>query len=408
MRTRREVLALLGAAAGVATLGVPAFGAGSKEVARIAAVMPLSGPWARNGEMLIAGARLAAADINAAGGIAALNGTQVEIVPVDTEGSVQSAVAAAQKLSTIDQLVGATGAYLSSFTLAATEVTERAKVPWLTLAYADKITDRGYKYVFQSSAVAGEQAKLELPVLLAMRKNWKHQDAKTVGIVMDNTAINVALAKYMTEVGFEAHGLKMLFHEIYTPPLKDATSLIMKVRQNPPDILFLWPTSVPDTKLLLQKMGELGVGASSSFVSTAGDQMGASELPKVTGKGNLDSVLTVTANWPGKGLENLVDRFKKASSEPWMAQGSLSTYGHIWVLKQAMEDARSMDRTAIADAIHKMDTTTGPARYFPGGRLKFLPNGRRADAGIIIFQWQDGVPQPVYPENLATSSAKFG
>jgi len=42
----------------------------------------------------------------------------------------------------------ATGSYLSSFTLAVTEVTERAQLPMLTLSYSDLVTDRGFKYVF--------------------------------------------------------------------------------------------------------------------------------------------------------------------------------------------------------------------------------------------------------------------
>ena len=65
-------------------------------------------------------------------------------------------------------LVGGTGAFVSSFTLAVTEVTERAEVPWLTLSYSDQITNRGYKYVFQTSPTASKQAEDALPVILAL------------------------------------------------------------------------------------------------------------------------------------------------------------------------------------------------------------------------------------------------
>ena len=56
-------------------------------------------------------------------------------------------------------LVGGFGCWLSTFTLAATEVTERAELPWLTLSYSDAITGRGFKYVFQSSPTADAQAE---------------------------------------------------------------------------------------------------------------------------------------------------------------------------------------------------------------------------------------------------------
>ena len=55
-------------------------------------------------------------------------------------------------------LVGGFGCWLSTFTLAATEVTERAELPWLTLSYSDVITGRGFQYVFQSSPTADQQA----------------------------------------------------------------------------------------------------------------------------------------------------------------------------------------------------------------------------------------------------------
>ena len=60
-------------------------------------------------------------------------------------------------------MVGGIGCWLSSFTLAATEVTERAELPWLTLSYSDLITSRGFKYVFQSSPTADAQATALLP-----------------------------------------------------------------------------------------------------------------------------------------------------------------------------------------------------------------------------------------------------
>ena len=58
--------------------------------------------------------------------------------------------------------MAATGSYLSSFTLAVTEVTERAQLPVLTLSYSDLLTDRGFKYIFQTSATAGLQAEQSL------------------------------------------------------------------------------------------------------------------------------------------------------------------------------------------------------------------------------------------------------
>lgn len=52
-----------------------------------------------------------------------------------------------------------------------------------------------------------------------------------------------------------------------------------------------------------------------------------------------------------------------------------------------------------------MDTATGPARFFPGAKLKFDANGRRVGAPLIIVQWQKGEPVTVSPADFAVAEA---
>ena len=54
-----------------------------------------------------------------------------------------------------------------------------------------------------------------------------------------------------------------------------------------------------------------------------------------------------------------------------------------------------------------MDTATGPARYFVGGRVKFEKNGRRAEAPVVVIQWQGGEPLTVYPLEGAFAPARW-
>ena len=45
-----------------------------------------------------------------------------------------------------------------------------------------------------------------------------------------------------------------------------------------------------------------------------------------------------------------------------------------------------------------MDLTAGPARLFPGHRLKFDPQGPRVGAEVVVVQWQNGRPVTIFPE----------
>ena len=109
-------------------------------------LVPLSGPWARQGILEKMGAEMAVDDVNNAGGIKALGGAKLKLLEFDTQDTAEKAKDAAQRmLAQNPDVVGGFGCWLSTFTLAVTEVTERAHLPWLTLSYSDLITARGYQ-----------------------------------------------------------------------------------------------------------------------------------------------------------------------------------------------------------------------------------------------------------------------
>jgi branched-chain amino acid transport system substrate-binding protein len=112
----------------------------------------------------------------------------------------------------------------------------------------------------------------------------------------------------------------------------------------------------------------------------------------------MENMLVTVANWSNEGQRPLIDAFKQRSGEPWLTQDSLCAYGHVWILKEAVEKAGVADRNKVAEAIRTMETTEGAARYFAGNYLKFDDKGRRVDAPLVIFQWQKGQPVTVYPQ----------
>ncbi len=400
--TRRELLVSTAIVAG----GSSRWAAAQAKEVKVAVVVPLSGAWARNGELHVKGAQMAVDHINAAGGIKALGGAKMKLIVADAGDSTEKAKNAAQRLlSQESDLVGGTGAFVSSFTLAITEITERAEVPWLTLSYSDQITARDYKYVFQTSPTASKQAQDALPVLMQIAKAANAPVPKTIAIVADNTASPVAFTKPMREGGFEKLGLKLIVDEVFTPPLSDATSMIQKVRNARPDILLMLTTNIPDTKLVLEKLNEMGLGKGRIPVLGNGGHMGAPELLNVVGKDILEGVMGALANWSGKGHEKLVAEFKAKQTEPWMPQDSISTYGDMWIFKDAIEKAGSADPKKVAQAIRAMDESGGAARFFPGGKLAFEANGRRAGAELVIVQWQQGEPKAIFPVSFAGANA---
>jgi branched-chain amino acid transport system substrate-binding protein len=106
--TRRT--AAKGLALSAAALALPAIGRAQSQTVKIAMIAPMSGPWARQGQLLRMGADLAIEDINARGGIKSLGAAKLNIIYGDAGDSTEKAKNAAQRLVADNpDLVGGTG-----------------------------------------------------------------------------------------------------------------------------------------------------------------------------------------------------------------------------------------------------------------------------------------------------------
>src|SRR5438045_5102209 len=110
----------------------------------------------------------------------------------------------------------------------------------------------------------------------------------------------------------EKAGLKPVVDQIFTPPLSDATPLVEKVRSAKPDFLLLLTSAMPDCKLLLEKCDELKLGKGKLPLVGNGAPFGSPELLKTIGPELLEGLLFSVANWPLKGQEEFIERFKEA------------------------------------------------------------------------------------------------
>jgi branched-chain amino acid transport system substrate-binding protein len=398
--SRRSTIGL-GLAAGAA--GVQRARAQTPSEVKIAMLVPLSGPWARQGILEQMGGRLAIEDINAAGGIKSMGGAKLKLIEYDTQDSAEKAKDAAQRMIAQEpDLVGGFGCWLSTFTLAATEVTERAELPWLTLSYSDLITGRGFQHVFQSSPTADRQAEEELPMIMELAEKASGKKPTKVAFIGDNTASSVSFMKPLRDHAAKDLGLTIVTDEVYTPPLTDATTMVQHVRSSRPDFVVFQSTNVPDDKLLVDKFAEFNLKSDRLPKIGGGGHWAVPELLKNAGAENLEGVMVGLANWPGKRQADLEKRFMAKTGEPWFGHDSIFAYVHVMILKEAIERAGVADRRKVSAAIRQLDMTDGPALFFPDGRLKYDEKGRRVGAKLCVVQWRGGKPVPVYPPSIAT------
>ncbi len=118
------------------------------DVIKIGVVAPLSPPGGvETGQAIVDGAKIAAEEINQAGG---LLGKKVELVIGDTAGLPEKGTAVMERLITRDKVIAVGGEGHSSVAMAEIEVAHRNGIPIvISEAWSDGITAKGYPEVFR-------------------------------------------------------------------------------------------------------------------------------------------------------------------------------------------------------------------------------------------------------------------
>jgi branched-chain amino acid transport system substrate-binding protein len=371
--------------------------AADPDSASIALIVPLSGDWGEQGVLMREGAQFAIDKINSEGGIKALGGTKLKLVVADTGNSVETAVSAAQRVLGSGDVSAAVGCWLSSFTLATTEIAERVHVPWITFSYADKVTTRGYKYTFRDNAPSSQQVSQGLREVLQASADSGHP-IKTLAIATDNTAAAQASLAAIKKQAADL-GLNVVLEKVWTPPLSDSDSVAEAIKHANPDLIWGGATALSDTSGLLQalrahKVSAPMLGAGSQFLTEAFQKA-------VGGSDKVSGLATIVGDGVLKGMEPLNEEFEAIHHHP-MIEDMADTYAEIWMIKDAMEKAGSADPQKVRDALASIDITSGPASFVPGGAVKFDETGQNTKAEVAIQQWQDGKIVTVAPPNAAT------
>jgi branched-chain amino acid transport system substrate-binding protein len=387
--------------------GGTAGGGGSPDEVVIGTLTPLTGPFALDGTLVKKGVDFAVNEINANGGIEALDGAELRVVSQDTGESTSTATSAAQSLYSSHNPTATVGSWLSSQTLATSSVSERNQVPQLTLSYSDKIVQRGYKYIFQTAPMSSELGKQSLDLAMGLAEA-EGTPIEKVAMVGDNTAaITFTFDPLREKFIPQTEGVEIVVDKQWTPTLSDATPIVRALKQEKPDMMFFGATAFPDSLAILRKMNELnvtlptiGIGAWLTLPAYV-DNIGA-ELT--------EGIMAIVGGHPLKGQEDIVRRFSEFSGEPFMIQDSHLGYANTHIIKEALERSGSTDSTEVRDAISSISITEGPAvNSFPIDAVEFLENGHMKNALGVLTQWQDkgeadwigtpAAPFTVFPED---------
>jgi branched-chain amino acid transport system substrate-binding protein len=217
-------------------------------------------------------------------------------------------------------------------------------------------------------------------------------------------------AKVMETVALKK-GWNVTGVEIYPTGASDFSMGLLKAKKTKTEIINIW-MDMPESSILLKQWYDMKIPA-LPFGST----LAAAEQPgfwKATeGKGEYTLCNVVNAGNAPCEATPWTMKFYNAYAEKWKVEpeglGSSSSYMAVYVLRDAIERAGTLDSDKVVSELEKTDVM---GVY---GRLRFDPKSHQVIPSLdpkegavgTVLQWQAGKRIVVFPKSIATGEIKL-
>src|SRR3954452_24429294 len=328
---------------------------------------PVTGPNAAFGAQLKNGTDQAVEDINAGGGIM---GQKITLSYGDDVSDPKQGVSIANKFAG-DGVKFVIGPFNSGVTMPSSEAYAESGILVVTPSATNpKITERGLWNIFRTCGRDDQQGAVAAAYIV---KNMK---GKKIAIVHDKTTYGQGLADE-TKKAMDKAGIKEGLYEGINLGEKDFSALVFKIKAAGTDLVY-WGGLHTVGGLIVRQMRDQGVKAPLM----GGDGITSDEFATVGGPG-VEGTLMTFAPDPRKRPEAkaIVEKFRAKKFEP--EAYTLYSYAAVEIIKQAAEQAKSLDPKKVSDVIK-------PGKKFKAviGEMSYSKKGDITRPDYVMYVWK--------------------
>ena len=367
---KRSLLSLTIIAGLLAASACQPAGSGGDKV-RIGVFMSLTGSTANFGISSVNGIKMAADEVNAAGGI---NGKQIELLVQDDRSDASEAATIVTKFVTQDQVHGILGEVASSRSIAAAPIAQNAKIPMLTPSSTNpEVTKKG-DFIFRSCFIDPVQGAA-IAQFAARTLN-----AKRAALMVDRkNDYSTGLEKVINEV-FTRMGGQIVATQSYQEGDQDFNAQLTSLKGSNPEVIFV-PGYYNDVGLIAKQARDKGI----NVPLVGGDGWDSAQLYAIGGTALNGSYFTnhYSPFDTDPKVQKFVNDYKSRYNTTPDALAA-TAYDAALIMFDAIKRANSLDGRAIRDAL-------AATKEFPGvtGKVTFNSD-RDAVKPIIMIEIKDG------------------
>ena len=360
--------------------------ASAVETVKIGNILPLSGPSATVGQQGKAAREMAVEEINASGGVKSLGGAKFELLYADSQSKPEKGVAEAERLINTEKVNVLTGCWNSAVTYPTTAVAERYGVPFIVdVAVSDKITEQGFKNVFRIAAKDSWWTKDQFLFLKDMQTEFGVK-VETLALVYENGDWGTGFAKQWKKLA-EEQGYKVVLDEPYPSTVTDLSPVVQKIRRAQPDVLML-VSNAADAILLTNTIAEYKIKV-KAIMTSGGGHADPSFLKTVSKNAQyLFDIVEWETDLNKPGAKETNEKYVKKYGQNLTGE-AVDAYVAMYVLKDALERAASLDPAKIREALAATDLKSGPGMIVGYEAVKFDTSGQNINASPVMVQIND-------------------
>lgn len=372
----------------------------SPKTVRAGALLTLTGALADVGAQMKKTIDYATDEINRAGGIRSLDGAKLEFTFGDSQTDPNAGVAETTRM--IDKGVAAViDQYPSAITIAASTVAERARTPYIaSISYADAVTSRGYRYVFQQQVKARGIAEEKVAFLDHLNEVAGGR-FKRIAVVYENTDYGTSIAQNVTSQ-LKRGGYSVAANVAYPATSPSFDGQAAKVRSARPDAVLLVPY-LNDQILWFRTAKRFGLHDRPWIGNSLKLEGDFAKAVHGVPEGDLDRNI-----WSADLSDEAADlgrRFKEATGFELSGNYALM-YQAVHTLRAALEKAGSAKRAKLRDALAGLRLTPGEDMIMPWDAIDFDDSGLNASGHGIVSQFIDGEWRTVWPDEYASTKLR--
>lgn len=394
--------------------GDTASGTSDGDTVKVGVLLPFSGSTAYYGEVQYNGIEFCVDYINENGGV--LDGKQIELVRGDSASDPETGVSAFELL--VDQGVSAViGPYNSTVAAATAPLAIQYGVPYIIInSTAENFMSEANKYVYRTNTGSTDGDAFVGMVIEYLNQVRSDNPTDKVAVVYDEGDWGAAAVESWRANAGEM-GYEVVVDEAVSESTTDMTALVSKIDAAEADLVIAATFSAA-TNLLCRTMSDYGCTA-----KVLGLGGGVGDTSFIENTGDAANGVLYTAPWiPSYGggsdeVEALSAQFEETYGMPMTMEPCWGWLGMATIIN-AINDAGSADREAIADALYNMDVGADDwALWFSGYEgVHFATEGQQRDSftsdnkerynnndslgeadGMVLVQVQDGAWTTVYP-----------